>query len=901
MQDYLLNPYQLLFFNREINFGNASSNVLKGYAELNVVNFDRLYQSIFLVLKQSEWPYLSIDKNQNSWLINQNWNGRFEINEFVPEIAVDRNLWAVQLIKEEKSQNIRLYLYLHHCLSDAHSFNLFWNAVFDQYQNGSFEASPLFPELSFSKSLKHTNQKILRSDLGIANLKRISVKFNARIKKHLNEIAKKKGSSLMAMLLQYLEDELNISEKDLEIPLKLGIALRNRRNSHQKNAFPTLVNFLPLSEDMTMTMQQRIMQLFRFQDYPLLDYLREHSLPLAFNVLFSYQKEAYNIDDNFESQFRFEASTVDDNIIGLHVLEYDDNSLMIHLDYRIDMASETYWRSFLRTLIRKITADVLNIKEKRTIKRAALLLHNSKSSNDLWQNFEQADPNKTALICDNRSWTFAEIKTKIGSIVFKDDLTLHSLKPERTVENIIELLAAWKNGIAVTYQELNPETETEKFKTAYVAKSSGTSGVQKTIQISFDALISLIPDWKKIYETSDSVHLSLADQRFDVFFGDLLRSILSGETMLFANEFERLDAQQISQLIKKYKVSHFESTPSFLTYLLPNLSDISRIKAIICGSEPIQKGFYELIQQKKLENISFFNSYGLTECSIDSAVSFLKTDNDGRFPSGFPIGSQSISIRDAEMNLKKMGLWGEICIEGTCVGKLSGNDSQNKFFRTGDLGMITENGLIVNGRINGDFIKINGRRVPSDRIEQIVSSIDTVINCICMEANNAAVLFVYGNTDAQVIRKKLSEILSRYQQPDDYFFCKEWPINQNGKTDRKKLLESYKLKNKDKKSWQPGENNKEKILFECLNQRKKSFGEAEDTLIAFGWNSIELLSLANELNIKGIFVPLTSFIQNPTIDFILKVEKAERTIEKTENPNAEDFEIDDILSVLNDK
>jgi hypothetical protein len=169
-------------------------------------------------------------------------------------------------------------------LADAHSFNLFWNAVFDQYQNGSFEASPLFPELSLSKSLQHTNQKILRSDLGIGNLKRISVKFNARIKKHLNEIAKKKGSSLMAMLLQYLEDELNISKKDFEIPLKLGFALRNRRNSHQKNAFPTLVNFLPLSEDKTMTMQQRIMQLFRFQDYPLLDYLREHSLPLAFSL-----------------------------------------------------------------------------------------------------------------------------------------------------------------------------------------------------------------------------------------------------------------------------------------------------------------------------------------------------------------------------------------------------------------------------------------------------------------------------------------------------------------------------------------------------------------------------------------------------------------------------------------
>ena len=245
----LLNPYQLLFFNREINFGNAASNILKGNAELIGADYERLWQSIQTVLEKSEWPYISVDKDQSSWVINKNWNGRFETYKFVPEIAVDRNLWAVQLIKEEKGQNIRLYHYLHHCLADAHSFNLFWDAVFNQYQKGSFETAALFPELSYSKGLQHSNQKILRTDLGIGSIRRISVKFNARIKKHLNIIAEQRGSSLMAMLLQYLDNELNTCEKDLEIPLKAGIALRNRRNGHQKNAFPTLVNFLPLSED----------------------------------------------------------------------------------------------------------------------------------------------------------------------------------------------------------------------------------------------------------------------------------------------------------------------------------------------------------------------------------------------------------------------------------------------------------------------------------------------------------------------------------------------------------------------------------------------------------------------------------------------------------------------------
>jgi aryl carrier-like protein len=90
------------------------------------------------------------------------------------------------------------------------------------------------------------------------------------------------------------------------------------------------------------------------------------------------------------------------------------------------------------------------------------------------------------------------------------------------------------------------------------------------------------------------------------------------------------------------------------------------------------------------------------------------------------------------------------------------------------------------------------------------------------------------------------------------------------------------------------------MLFECLCSRNKSFGDLNDSLISFGWNSIELLSLANELNLKGIFVPLASFIQNPSIAFILNSSAEDLKNENLENPNAEDFDIDDILSVLND-
>ena len=54
------------------------------------------------------------------------------------------------------------------------------------------------------------------------------------------------------------------------------------------------------------------------------------------------------------------------------------------------------------------------------------------------------------------------------------------------------------------------------------------------------------------------------------------------------------------------------------------------------------------------------------------------------------------------------------------------------------------------------------------------------------------------------------------------------------------------------------------------------------------------------MNLKGVYVPLTSFIQHPTIEFILNLASEDLKNDCLENPTAEDFDIDDILSILND-
>ena len=98
-----LSPYQLLFFNRELNFGSPKSNILKGNVRISGVDYSNLKNAITEVLNASEWAFLSINSITKSWNTTETWNGTVQENLIEPEISLDGKLWSVQLIvKTEK-------------------------------------------------------------------------------------------------------------------------------------------------------------------------------------------------------------------------------------------------------------------------------------------------------------------------------------------------------------------------------------------------------------------------------------------------------------------------------------------------------------------------------------------------------------------------------------------------------------------------------------------------------------------------------------------------------------------------------------------------------------------------------------------------------------------------------
>jgi hypothetical protein len=125
-------PYQELFIRQEQALGSSLSNQLVGIAEIKHASFDRLAQSVDLLLKERIWPYLKLSEDLTSWVIDKNQRGIFNLNKTEgPELSLSC-LWAINLY--QINDQITLKLCLHHVLADAHSFQLFWEDLKGIYE-----------------------------------------------------------------------------------------------------------------------------------------------------------------------------------------------------------------------------------------------------------------------------------------------------------------------------------------------------------------------------------------------------------------------------------------------------------------------------------------------------------------------------------------------------------------------------------------------------------------------------------------------------------------------------------------------------------------------------------------------------------------------------------------------
>ena len=229
------------------------------------------------------------------------------------------------------------------------------------------------------------------------------------------------------------------------------------------------------------------------------------------------------------------------------------------------------------------------------------------------------------------------------------------------------------------------------------------------------------------------------------------------------------------------------------------------LTTVAFGSEVFPRKQYDL-WRKALPNARFFNLYGPTEATGMSRYwsADRELDEDEPIPIGRPFdNTEIILLNDANERADE----GEICIRGTCVtmGYFNAHERTDEVFvqnplvrayreliyRTGDIGRYNSCGELVFVSRKDNQIKHMGHRIELGEIESSAMKHSDVSRAVCLynKDKKEIALFYVGNCEQKDIALFLSEQLPRYMLPSYIEKMTAIPLTDNGKIDRRTLIQ----------------------------------------------------------------------------------------------------------------
>ncbi len=264
------------------------------------------------------------------------------------------------------------------------------------------------------------------------------------------------------------------------------------------------------------------------------------------------------------------------------------------------------------------------------------------------------------------------------------------------------------------------------------------------------------------------------------------------------------DTTKLIKTLKPFKITQFPAVNTLYNALVEDpdfpLLDFSRLKVCNGGGMAVQQSTAE--EWQHITGVPIVEGYGLSETSPVVTVNRLdNTEYNGAI--GYPLPSTEVALLDDAGQPVAEGEAGEISIRGPQVmaGYWQRPDETAKvmtadgFFRTGDIGVMSKEGLIKIVDRKKDMILVSGFNVYPNEIEQVVNLHPGVSECCVIgvpdeRSGEAVKLFVvrkdYTLTEDDVAAY-CKEQLTGYKRPKHIEFREDLPMSNVGKILRKDL------------------------------------------------------------------------------------------------------------------
>ena len=359
----------------------------------------------------------------------------------------------------------------------------------------------------------------------------------------------------------------------------------------------------------------------------------------------------------------------------------------------------------------------------------------------------------------------------------------------------------------------------------YIIFTSGTTGKPKGVQISHNNLLSFT-NWMitdKEFATPERPQmLAQPPYSFDLSVMYWAPTLALGGTLFALPSAVTQDFKQLFETILSLPIAIWTSTPSFADMAL--LSDDFNSQKLpqlthfyFDGEELTVKTAQKL--RDRFPQARIINAYGPTEATVALsavAVTDEMLQNCKRLPIGYTKADSPTFVIDEEGRKVPNGQQGEIIVCGPAVSKGYLNNPEKTaeaFFEfeglpayhTGDVGSMTDEGLLLYGGRMDFQIKFNGFRIELEDVSQNLNKSKYVESAVAVPRYNkdhkvqnllAYVILKDGVAEqfereidiTKAIKEDLQDIMMSYMMPSKFLYRETLPLTPNGKIDIKGLI-----------------------------------------------------------------------------------------------------------------
>ena len=373
--------------------------------------------------------------------------------------------------------------------------------------------------------------------------------------------------------------------------------------------------------------------------------------------------------------------------------------------------------------------------------------------------------------------------------------------------------------------KVNLQKYSQSTDLAYVIYTSGTTGLPKGVVLQHSGIINRIEWMQSQYPlNNEDIILHKTPYTFDVSVWELLWANWYGARIVISKPEGHKDSSYLSKLIKEQNITCLHFVPSMLSVFIEDIKFSNdkvppTLRFLFCSGEVLSSDQVKATKALSANHLKIHNLYGPTEASID--VTYYDCNgNIEEISIGRPIQNTRIYVLDNYNKPVPIGVIGELHIGGAGLARgylnkpnltleqfipnsfATESDKVKEYtrlYKTGDLVRWLPNGNLEYVDRNDFQVKIRGYRIELGELEHALFNYDAISQNVVIvrgkqtEEGFTPNLVAYYISDEVINEDKLKEYLSErlpsFMIPSAFVHMDSFPINTNGKLDRKALPE----------------------------------------------------------------------------------------------------------------